>query len=61
MGLYYSLNKEYNIKKFYKKRLLRIIPPVVIVTSIVTCLSKSAGIKTFLKKYLWWKYSLMVI
>ena len=34
VGLYFSLSKDYNIKSFYKKRIVRIIPAFLIVAII---------------------------
>ena len=34
IGLYFSFSKDSNLKNFYKKRLLRIIPSIVIVATI---------------------------
>lgn len=51
-GLYYSFSKDSNIKNFYTKRVLRIIPSAVIIAAIYYLYVGTAGIVDFVKKVL---------
>lgn len=48
IGLYFSFSKDSDVKKFYKKRLLRVVPSIVIVASIYYIIHWS-GILPFIK------------
>lgn len=50
VGLYYSFSKDSNIKSFYKKRFVRILPAVIIVATIITSLIPGSGIKDFFER-----------
>lgn len=49
LGLYYSFVKNENILEFYKRRYTRILPPVLIVTIIITALTKGNGFGYYLR------------
>lgn len=48
VGLYFSFSKDSNIKNFYKKRLLRILPSIIIVGTIYY-IYKQVGFFVYLK------------
>lgn len=48
VGLYFSFSKDSNLKNFYKKRVLRIIPSIIIVASIYY-LYKGVSAERFIK------------
>ena len=48
IGLYFSFSKDSNLKNFYKKRVLRIVPSIIIVASIYY-LYKGVSVNTFFK------------
>lgn len=50
IGLYYSFSNKNNIKEFYKKRAIRILPQVIIVAILTTAISSGDGIKNFLDR-----------
>lgn len=50
VGLYYSFSKNNNIRTFYKKRIKRILPSVIIVAVIITALAEGKGIGNFLQR-----------
>ena len=48
LGLYFSFTKDSNIKNFYKKRIVRIIPSIIIVASIYY-LIRGVDVVSFIK------------
>ena len=48
VGLYFSLSKDYNVKSFYKKRVVRIIPAFLIV-AIIYYIFEHVGILVLLR------------
>jgi len=48
VGLYFSFSKDSNIKNFYKKRLIRILPSILIVGTIYYAY-RQVGLLTYLK------------
>ena len=50
-GLFYSLDKDNNLIRFYKKRLLRIFPTYYIIGAISTLILNHNDILTFLFRY----------
>ena len=72
LGLYYSFSKDSNIKNFYKKRLLRILPATIIVAIFTTVLMEGSGFGYFLRRITlltlftgedvdFWYFSLIII
>ena len=72
VGLYYSFSNNSNLKSFYKKRFVRIVPAVFIVATIITALKNETGIGNFLeriflfslftkKDYSFWYFTLIMI
>ena len=47
VGLYYSFSKSENIKEFYAKRMLRILPSLFIVSIIWFSMSGTSGLKSY--------------
>ena len=50
LGLYYSFSKDSNIKNFYKKRLIRILPATIIVAVLTTALMNGKGLGYFVRR-----------
>ena len=43
IGLYYSFSKNGNIREFYKRRAVRVLPPLFIVTSLYYSITMTSG------------------
>lgn len=52
IGLYYSFSAKNNIKQFYKKRAIRILPSIMIVAILTTAINSGEGIKNFFDRIL---------
>lgn len=50
VGLYYSFSKNKNLKQFYKKRAVRILPAAIIVAIIITMLKGGYGVGKYLQR-----------
>ena len=57
-GLYYSLNRDDNKKRFYKKRLSRILPAYIpaLLLRIIWDISNSGGIRELLSPHFLWHH-----